>query len=74
MALFGEHDAVKEENRFDLVLAPLLLPYHALAGAYQMTIFHFCPGRSVNAFDVAASEAPGQLPAVYLVGFAGFLL
>jgi hypothetical protein len=39
LALFWDQDAIKEKDRFDLVLAPCLLPYHALAGAYQMAIF-----------------------------------
>jgi hypothetical protein len=73
VALFRDQDAIKEKDRFDLILAPCLLPYHALAGAYQMAIFRLHPGGNVNALDVAASEVPGKLPAVHLVGFAGFL-
>jgi hypothetical protein len=67
-------DAVKAQNRLDLVLAARLFPDHVVAGPEKASVLCLGPGGNIDPFDLAVSEAPGQFAAVYPVGLACTLL
>src|SRR5512137_121149 len=65
--------SIKEKHPFDLVLAPRLLPHHALTGPNQAAILQLRSARNVDPLDLPIAKTPGQFAAIDRVPFGSSL-
>jgi len=65
--------SIKEKHPFDLVLAPRLLPHHALTGPNQAAILQLRSTRNVDPLDLPIAKTPGQFAAIDRVPFGSSL-
>jgi len=64
LSFLRNHDSIKKQHPFDLVLTSGLLPYHALTGPGQGAILKRRSRRNVDALDLPIAKRPTQFSAI----------
>jgi hypothetical protein len=73
LSFLWDPHSIKEKHPLDLVLAPRLLPHHALTGPNQAPILQLRSAGDINALDLPIAKTPGQFAAIDRIPFGSSL-